>query len=174
MRIQILTLAIPALLAGGLVAQTPKAQATPEIAAPAEKAGTYARESVETDKAYIAALRTRIQGHEKEPAESVFTGIEILKGKPAAAVLAIMEIGYNGSLGVSCSYCHDTHDWASDGKVEKRITRRMSAMVHQINEEILPAIEGLKSEKPIVNCTTCHRGQEKPALNLEPTPAASR
>jgi hypothetical protein len=35
-----------------------------------------------------------------------------------------------------------------------------------INTEQLKKIKNLKSENPGVNCTTCHRGQVKPALNL--------
>ena len=38
-------------------------------------------------------------------------------------------------------------------------------MVREINAK-LGTIEGLDSEKPVVNCTTCHRGQIKPALDL--------
>lgn len=126
-----------------------------------------------SDRDLLAALRTQIKGREKEPAESVFTNIQILKGKPAAAVLSIMDIGYNTSLGVACSYCHDPADWASDVKAGKRIARRMSAMVHDINEKYLPAIDGLESETPVVNCTTCHRGQKKPALDLETAASAA-
>jgi hypothetical protein len=45
----------------------------------------------------------------------------------------------------------------------------MSAMVKAINDTVLPRIEGLKSKKdrPVVNCTTCHRGQPEPAISLE-------
>ena len=39
-------------------------------------------------------------------------------------------------------------------------------MTATINNELLPKIQNLKSEKPTVNCTTCHRGSTKPALNL--------
>jgi hypothetical protein len=37
---------------------------------------------------------------------------------------------------------------------------------HSLNREILPAIPNLKGPQPIVNCTTCHRGNTKPALNM--------
>ncbi len=48
----------------------------------------------------------------------------------------------------------------------------MVAMVGKINGELLKNIQSLKSESPTINCTTCHRGQVKPALNLPapPTP----
>ena len=29
-------------------------------------------------------------------------------------------------------------------------------------------IKSLDSKQPVVNCTTCHRGEVKPALNLDP------
>jgi hypothetical protein len=37
----------------------------------------------------------------------------------------------------------------------------------QINNELLPKIRGLDTDhKPMVNCTTCHRGHVRPALQL--------
>jgi hypothetical protein len=46
----------------------------------------------------------------------------------------------------------------------------MSAMVNAINNQHLKQIKNLKSEQPVINCTTCHRGQTKPALNLPEPP----
>jgi photosynthetic reaction center cytochrome c subunit len=126
----------------------------------------------QSDSELIAALRKQIEGKEKEPAETVFKNIQILKGRPAASLLAVMDKGYRRSLGVRCSHCHDTQNFASDDKSEKRIAREMSNMVRDINEKYLKSIQGLKSERPVVNCTTCHRGQVKPAIDLEPAPAA--
>lgn len=128
----------------------------------------------QSDSELIAALRQQIQGKEKEPAETVFKNIQILKGRPAGSLLSVMDMGYRRSLGVRCNHCHDPQNWASDDKSEKRIAREMSNMVRDINEKYLKSIQGLKSETPVVNCTTCHRGQVKPALNLEPAPAAGR
>jgi hypothetical protein len=125
-----------------------------------------------SDRELIAGLRKQIQGREKEPAETVFKNIQILKGRPAGSLLAVMDFGYRASLGVRCSHCHDTQNFASDDKSEKRVAREMSNMVRDINEKYLKAIPGLKSEKPVVNCTTCHRGQVKPALDLNPAPSA--
>ena len=42
----------------------------------------------------------------------------------------------------------------------------MIKMAGAINETYLKNIKNLKGPNPIVNCTTCHRGQVKPALNL--------
>ena len=144
-------------------------------AAPTSSPRSAAEEAAEAarDSQYLTDLRAQIKGHEKDLAETVFKDIQILKGKPAAAILSIMNIGYNKSLGVHCAYCHDPKDWAADAKKEKAIARQMSAMMGDINEKYLKPIDGLKSEKPFVNCTTCHRGEEKPALDLKPAPAAT-
>ena len=114
----------------------------------------------------IARLKEQIKGKEKEPAEKVFKNIQTLKGVPAGRVLAIMEMGYARSLGVTCTHCHTPEKWEAEDKPTKQIAREMSAMVKTINADLLKNIKNLKSETPTVNCTTCHRGQIKPALNL--------
>ncbi len=117
-------------------------------------------------KVHLDGLRKLIVGKEELPAEEVFINIQSLKGRKAKTLLAIMEFGYSRSLGVGCEHCHNTSDWGSDEKVQKQIAREMSAMSCKINRELLTDIDGLASEQPAVNCTTCHRGQVKPALNL--------
>jgi Photosynthetic reaction centre cytochrome C subunit len=96
----------------------------------------------------------------------VFKDIQTLKGVPAGRLLAIMDVGYGGSLGVRCSHCHVTGHWESMEKPQKTIAREMTLMTRQIREQ-LQNIKGLKSESPTVNCTTCHRGKIKPALDLD-------
>ena len=110
----------------------------------------------------------RIAGREQLPADSVFRNIEMMKGVPAGRLVRIMQMGYARSLGVSCDHCHDTDEWESDAKPQKDIARRMMAMVDTINRVLLPRIPDLESERPVVNCTTCHRGAVKPALDLGP------
>lgn len=78
-----------------------------------------------------------------------------------------MEMGFSRSLGVNCTHCHNLENWPSDEKPQKQIARDMMQMVGKINGELLAKIENLESDNPSVNCTTCHRGQVKPALNLE-------
>jgi hypothetical protein len=114
----------------------------------------------------LAELRKKIAGHENKPAEEVFKNIQLLKGVPAARVLAIMVVAYSKSLGVDCTHCHTPDQWERDDLPTKRVTREMAMMVRAINNEYLKKIRNLKSENPVVNCTTCHRGQTKPALNL--------
>jgi hypothetical protein len=44
----------------------------------------------------------------------------------------------------------------------------MSMMLAAINNEYLRKIPNLRSTNPQVNCTTCHRGHRRPALELPP------
>ncbi len=116
--------------------------------------------------AAVAKIRETIKGREQEPAEKVFKNIKILTGVPAGRITAIMQMGYSRSLGVDCTHCHVPEKWDAEDKQQKQIARDMAAMVAKINSESLKAIRNLKSETPTINCTTCHRGEIKPALNL--------
>jgi Photosynthetic reaction centre cytochrome C subunit len=114
----------------------------------------------------LADLRKAIAGQENKPASEVFKNIQMLKTVPAARLLKVMELGYAKSLGVDCTHCHVAGQWEKEDKPTKQITRDMAAMVANINNEQLKKIKNLKSPEPVINCTTCHRGQTKPALNL--------
>jgi len=117
-------------------------------------------------EAALAELRKQIAGKETMPAETVFKNIQFLKGVPAARLLAVMKIGYSRSLGVTCTHCHVVNEWEKDDKPTKQTARDMAQMVRTINNDLLKNIKNLKSESPVINCTTCHRGQTKPALDL--------
>ena len=114
----------------------------------------------------LAKLREQIKGREKEPAEKIFKNIQTLKGVPAGNLLKVMELGYSRSLGVNCTHCHAPERWESEVKPTKQIAREMVAMTATINAQLLKNIKNLSGANPIVNCTTCHRGQITPALNL--------
>lgn len=122
--------------------------------------------------AALAKLREQIKGKEKELAENVFKNIQILKGRPAGQVLAIMQMGFSRSLGVNCTYCHTFEDWSNEDKFKKQIAREMWAMQLNINNQMLKNIKNL-SERAVINCTTCHRGQTVPAINF-PTPSSKQ
>ena len=117
-------------------------------------------------EAALAELRKRIAGQENKPAEEVFKNIQLHKGVSAGRLLRVMEMGYARSLGVNCTHCHVAGEWEKEDRPTKQIAREMAAMVRVINDEQLKKIKNLKSTTPVVNCTTCHRGQVKPALNL--------
>jgi hypothetical protein len=114
----------------------------------------------------IAKLREQIKGRENELAPAVFKNIQTMKNTPAGRLLSVMEMGFARSLGVDCTHCHVPDKWEAENRPQKQVARDMSNMVSTINRELLRNIKNLKSETPTVNCTTCHRGEVKPALNL--------
>lgn len=126
----------------------------------ANQAGSFNQEQA------MAQLKAEIAGKENQPAEQVFKNIQMFKGMPAGRVLAVMQIGYAKSLGVDCMHCHVPGQWEKEDKPPKQITREMAEMAKIINTKYLKEIKNLKNANPVVNCTTCHRGQVKPALNL--------
>jgi hypothetical protein len=121
-----------------------------------------AGQSVNVDSV-IAGLEKNIAGRENEPAEKVFKNIQILKGQPAVRVLRIMQFGFAPALGVECKYCHVEGGWEKDDNQAKQIARKMWNMVGTINQQVKDIVD----DKAAVNCYTCHRNQEKPALNPE-------
>jgi hypothetical protein len=137
-----------------------------------KKIARITSDSILTDrKHYVDELRLAIKGKEDLPADSVFKNIKMLKGVPAGRLISIMDRGYANSLGVTCGYCHENEHWDLETKPTKEITREMAKMNGIINNQLLKNINGL-SANPIVNCTTCHRGSTKPALNM-PMPAGN-
>jgi len=120
----------------------------------------------------LAELRKSIQGKEDQPAADVFMNVTQYRGVTAERLLRIMEFGFSQSLGVTCTHCHVPGHWDSDDKGAKQTARAMSKMVIAINNEYLKKIDTLNSANPSVNCTTCHRGQKRPALEM-PAPVTS-
>jgi photosynthetic reaction center cytochrome c subunit len=130
---------------------------------------TWAQEPFNQEQA-IAQLKAKIVGQEQKPAEEVFKNVQMFKGRPAAQLVRTMETGFPRALGVQCTHCHVPGEWDKDEKVPKQVTREMMAMTAKINTELLSNIKGIKSEKPTVGCTTCHRGQVKPSNALVVVP----
>lgn len=132
---------------------------------PANQTPTQADKPFDQAQA-LADLRKAIAGQEAKPASEVFKNIQMLKALPAGRLLRVMELGYAKSLGVNCTHCHVAGEWEKEDKPTKQITRDMAAMVASINDDQLKKIKNLKGPDPTINCTTCHRGATKPALNL--------
>ncbi|HEX2832130.1 MAG TPA: c-type cytochrome [Thermoanaerobaculia bacterium] len=114
---------------------------------------------------HVTELLAAIKGQENRPAGEVFKNVEILKEMPAARFLRIMDLGYSRSLGVGCEHCHVEGRWEADEKRPKRAAREMMQLVRDINEK-LGTMQEIDTEEPTVNCTTCHRGYVKPALQM--------
>lgn len=131
--------------------------------------GQTAADSIEAEKKmYLEQIAKQIAGNEGKPAGEVFKNIKLLKETTAGRLLNIMNFGWSRALGVSCTHCHVPGNWASDEKAPKNAAREMAGMVGTINRELLAGMKGLRTERPTVNCTTCHRGQVQPALSLPP------
>ncbi len=131
-----------------------------------KSAGTVQKDPMDAGRARMAAdVMTSIKGKEQMEVEKVFKNLKVLSGFPAENLAPAMEV-WSKALGVTCGYCHDTFDWASDIKPEKEVSREMVRLAEKINAD-LAVMNGLDSEKPIVNCVTCHRGETKPALRMQ-------
>lgn len=152
------------------VGQVPAA-AQPRSEPVGRVASTGGAQPVLDETALLAQLESAIKGKENERAATVFKNVRLLGDMPAGRLLRVMQVGYARSLGVSCDHCHDAADWSSDAKAAKRITRGMSRLVDDLNGRGLKEVEGLADRKAVVNCTTCHRGEIKPALSLPAKPA---
>ena len=134
--------------------------------APATTAAATTDSVTRERERYVAEVRRQIAGREQQPASQVFKTVKTMGDFPAARLLAVMNIGYGKSLGVSCTHCHIAGEWDREDKPQKQIARDMAAMAANINNQLLKNIPNLKGPNAVVNCTTCHRGQVKPALNI--------
>ncbi len=88
--------------------------------------------------------------------------LKVLHGIHSRAQLLNVMRGFTEALGVKCEFCHNTDNFASDEKIQKRTAREMIHMVANIDENYL---DGPRMEK--VTCFTCHRGQSIPKLVVE-------
>jgi hypothetical protein len=114
----------------------------------------------------VAELLKAIAGKEQLPAGQVFKNVKVLKDIPAGRLVRIMDAGYNRALGVNCDHCHVEDLWESDDKRPKRAARGMITLVNEINAK-LETMDEIDNVEPIVNCTTCHRGFVKPAIQMK-------
>jgi len=110
-------------------------------------------------------LEQLIKGRENEPVEAVFKNIQVLKGLPAGRLLDTMR-AFSGALGTNCKKCHDTENFASDAKDDKKVARGMIQMTKGINEQYLKTLPGV-GQDAVVSCYTCHHGKSHPASKPE-------
>jgi len=114
----------------------------------------------------VKELLASIKGKEDRPAGEVFMDVRLLKDIPAGRFLRIMDAGYSRALGVNCDHCHVEGRWDADEKRPKLAAREMIVMTGKIND-MLEKMEHIDNTEPAVNCTTCHRGYVKPALQMK-------
>jgi hypothetical protein len=87
---------------------------------------------------------------------------------------SVMET-YSRQLNVGCDFCHansktnpNEHDFASDDKPEKEITRQMMRMTAAINKDFFDYTIIYKAgEEMAVSCYTCHDGFPRPEMKHE-------
>ncbi len=115
--------------------------------------------------AQVKQLLADIAGKEKLPAKQVFKNVKLLGDIPAGRLLRIMDVGYSQALGVTCDHCHVEDRWEADEKRAKRAAREMIVLTNSINDQ-LGEMEEIDTGDATVNCTTCHRGYVKPALQM--------
>lgn len=114
---------------------------------------------------HVTELLKQLGPNAKKPAGEVFRNVQLMKDRPADQFLRIMDVGYRQSLGVSCDHCHVEDRWEADEKRPKRAAREMIRMTRMINEHLGKLTE-IDTQDAAVNCTTCHRGYVKPALQM--------
>jgi photosynthetic reaction center cytochrome c subunit len=95
-----------------------------------------------------------MQPSSSKTAEQVYRNIQVLKGVPADQIPTAMQF-ISASLGVECSYCHNTHKFDDDGTKTKGTARNMIKMVMAINKE---NFDGRRE----VTCYSCHHGSADP------------
>ena len=155
-------LALTALLAATLAAAGMRTSRP--IPNPSAAADTVADARNRMAKALLDSLGSKASMR----ADSVWPDLKTnLRNFPASRLIAVMNQGYGRSLGVTCNFCHVPNHYDREDSTWKQVARDMSAMAARINQELLPAVPNLKGPNPVVNCTTCHRGQVKPATNLD-------
>lgn len=128
-------------------------------------AGSATPQESAAENPHVTQILKSLGDKAKRPAGEVFQNVELLADVPADRFLRIMDTGYRQSLGVSCDYCHVEDRWETDEKRPKRAAREMILMVRQINET-LGNLQEIDAQSAAVNCTTCHRGYVKPALQM--------
>ena len=160
--VPIVVLGLIALL--GLSAGETNSQQKPS-APPTQPAAALGDTAAAERDSLMKVVLARIAGREDAPAESVFKNIRVFKGMPAGRMLRIMNVAFGASLGVGCKHCHVVGEWDKEDRKPKQVARDMWKFMGAINDS-LRGIPNLESEKPGINCTTCHRGSVKPAVTL--------
>ena len=138
-----------------------------QSAAPQDSAAQAWAQIAEQNHKDAEEVRAKIKDVAEAPDDSVFKNVKALKGISASHLVNAMEFGYARALGVRCQHCHVEGKYDSEDKKQKQIARDMMLMQKAINDTLLAKIPNLKSAKPTVNCTTCHRGQVKPATSMK-------
>jgi len=114
----------------------------------------------------VDAQTATTQTAKVETAGEKFKNIKVLNDIPADQLGRVMDL-MSASLGVKCSFCHNTDNFSSDEKRNKQTARKMISMTFDINKANF-------NGRPQVTCNSCHNGHNEPTntpnLNPEPEP----
>ena len=88
--------------------------------------------------------------------QSTFENIKVLTDMSDTDIRKEMQ-NWGEALGVTCSHCHVTGDFASDMNPKKEMARKMARMVKTINKDFLDGK---------AKCVLCHRGSAVPDPSL--------
>lgn len=119
------------------------------------------KDTLATDREkYILAFKDSLKGKETVLADSVFKNIKSLKGKSTEQLLSIMN-NWGHALGVTCKFCHDVNNWASEKSRNHLRTREMIVMNDRLNRELLSQMKGFR--QPVtMGCISCHNEMKEP------------
>lgn len=109
---------------------------------------------------YIKLYKDSIRGKENMAADSVFKNIKVLKGKSAEQVLSIMNV-WGHALGVTCKFCHDMNNFASEKPRNHQRTVEMIDLTNQLNKELLANLKTFR-QPVVMGCISCHNEMKEP------------
>ena len=109
--------------------------------------------------AFAILFGSRLLADEVQTAEQRFKNIQVLKGIPVDEFGGCMNFISN-SLGVECSFCHDTtarwpQGYEKDDLKAKQTAREMITMTKRLNAESFGG-------RNVITCANCHHGQAHP------------
>jgi photosynthetic reaction center cytochrome c subunit len=103
---------------------------------------------------YTALAQSASAGAAPQKAEDVFKNIQVLRGMPASEMGPTMEF-FRTALGMGCTGCHVSEEYAREDKPAKQVARKMMQMTMDINKANFDG-------RIVVNCYTCHHESPKP------------
>lgn len=83
--------------------------------------------------------------------------VQVLTGMTTAQIWTYMQQYVSGGLGVSCQYCHNTANFASDEFPQKVAARNMLWLVNDINANYIVNLPNWRGN--YVQCATCHNNK---------------
>src|SRR5262245_41574598 len=90
-----------------------------------------------------------------------FKNLQVLDKKTAPDELKKTMNGFADQLGVKCTFCHNTDNYASDEKRHKNDARKMIQLVQYMKANREKYFNP-RAKDELFSCGTCHRGKNEP------------